>query len=367
MRKHPGLAASIGLAGVAFMSWYLAVQPSREGGPSGNRIIGTLQQPQAVGLEISPQHLDFGVADDDTVVEWSIPIANTSATEQHITRFVTGCNCIDVIPQSLVIPPSTCCTVTVKLNLVPYRRSRVVAAYRDFKSSLQAVACVGSEAPMPLAPWELTGKVRTILELGRSNVDLGKHSEYSQPIPQQIITVKSLVALRRITAKCTSGRFEAQLARIESDPSSYDLAVKPVGLLPIMRYTFNVTLHVTLGSGKELQRIDIPVTGEVLPDLQCTPSTVTLGARSRGATVEETVTLYSLSGRPFEVVSQAIESDGLTIEVLPISQGNRCASFRLSQKIIRIGGQTGTARFLIRGEDSRKTELCLPIDYHGLE
>lgn len=204
-----------------------------------------------------------------------------------------------------------------------------------------------------------------MLEGNQSEVRLGTHSERTQPIPSQHITIKTVVPVRAITATCRLTRFGVDVKQSKANSSEHELTIAPEGILPVGRYAFDVQVEVELDSGRKVRPGQIAVIGEIAADIQAAPPVLALGARSLGETVEETLTISSLTGQAFQVIDVKVNGGGLAVE--PLQDGAEAHAYHVRQHITGLQSQHGWVSFRVRNEAGREEDIRVGVIYHGLE
>jgi hypothetical protein len=245
-----------------------------------------------------------------------LPIENRGPQDVHIERFLSTCSCLATTPASLLVPAGQTRDVELTLDLTGKPSSQDPPPTAPFRAEIRP-ALRGASGLTTLSGWEVHGTVRKVLRFSPFQVDFGKHSERSQPLPAQCVKVTSLVPLRQVTAACRTDHFRAELKQRGENSLNYELVISPKGLIPPARYHFVIEVTAELNSGQKVRARELWGQGEVAADVQASPPQVSLGAAKQSATVVESVTLSSLTGTSFKVVGHRAEGAGLTIEQYP--------------------------------------------------
>jgi hypothetical protein len=319
-----------------------------------------------VGLFVAPSQLDFGEAYQDQRLQRRIVIENHGEHDIDIHRFVTACSCAAVMPTSLSIPAGEKRTVVLTLDLTSPSPAKGNSATRDFRTFFQPVIRQASGQEILLDGWELTGKIRRVVDLSRWVVDLGNHSELRQPIPSQHIDVTCLVPLRALTAKCVCNDFQVEVAEDQARPSTRKIRITPTGDLSPRIYRFEIQLEVELNTGAVLHPRPILVNGQIVADIQASPPTVSFGVRSLGTTMEDTVTLSSLSSAAFKVVEARSLTPGLSFVCEGQDGKSAYRRFRVIQRCELPGPQTGSGTIVVEKKSGGTSEVPIRIEYYGI-
>ena len=87
----------------------------------------------------------------------------------------------------------------------------------------------------------------------------------------------------------------------------------------------------------------IPVSAEVVPDVDATPERVLFGGRDVGTEVTEVISLRSLSARPFVV--ERMEAEGAGVSATTGTDGRSCT---VRVKVTAPGPLTGQVRLWVQ-------------------
>src|SRR5205807_771936 len=120
------------------------------------------------------------------------------------------------------------------------------------------------------------------------------------------------VVLESLAAESSHPDFAAAVRPTPEGPSRYAVVVTPSPKLRRGVSTGTITLKPVAVGGKPLPTITLPVVVEVTPDVEAVPGRVLFPARDVGSEQGETVTLHSLSNRPFVLEQVAAEGPGVT-------------------------------------------------------
>ena len=303
---------------------------------------------------------------EDSRFQRTVPIENHSSKAIRL-KLQSSCNCLAPVPSALTIPPGGQRSIVVTLDLTARAAKQPIPLLRPFRASLQAVLQDKAGKELRLDHWELSGKVRKVLDVSQFEVQLGRHSERRQPIPCQRVRVTNVVPVRAITATGHPAEFRVEVKPVNGKPSEHEITVVPKGILPVGRYRFDVRVEAELDTGRKVRPREFAVVGEIAADIQASPPQVCLGAKKRGETCQEYVVLTSLTAAAVKVIGHRVRADGLTVERVSGLAENTQPTYRFSQQIERLGRETGAAIFVVEREDGTAAEVRVPVEYHGLD
>jgi hypothetical protein len=106
---------------------------------------------------------------------------------------------------------------------------------------------------------------------------------------------------------------------------------------------------------------------DVLQDVRPQPAAVSLGSLALGESDDDVVTLYSRTGKPFEVSGTSFDpAGGLSVERVAEVEGMPC--FRVRQRAVALRWQEQEVRFAVRHASGRPArQIGLKVDYYGVE
>jgi hypothetical protein len=317
------------------------------------------------GLVVAPGCLDFGPAWETSQFHWVLPIENRHRTDVEIEDFVTSCTCSKVEPRSLSIPAGQTREVSLTINLTAGPKGNESKA-GEWAFTVGIRPKIRGENPSAIREaWTLRGTVRKLLSLDQPLVDFGRQSELALPLPMRRIRVVSAIPLKGLSARMGADFLPVSVQQASEGGDEFDVTVLcPVGL-PVGAVRRDIILAAQLDSGEEIIK-PLPVLGQIVADVQTDPPEVLLGARFVGGVAQESLSLYSLARRPFEIVFKTVEGEGLSLEEMAPLQPGEPATFRVRQQILKEREQTGKVVFRVRPAGGREIEIVVPVSYHGV-
>ncbi len=293
-------------------------------------------------------------------------MTNPGTGEVDIEDFSSSCTCSSISPRSLVIPSGQTRTIRLTIDLTGHAPQYQDNSVHEFEVSLAPRIKTGS--PRSSEVWAVRGRVRTVIQVKPSVVDLGRYSELAQPLPAGSVEVMVAEAVRSVATRSSTTQFHASLEPVGHTPGRRKLTVTPVGKLRVGPISSHVTL---LSHGKEGRRLppkEIRITGEVLPDVQASPPAVLFGAKMVGEKVEDTLTLRSLVGQPFRLERLRVDCEGFSAERTGGGAESGIAHTIRMKGLIRGTGEVeGRVWVTALRTDGRRQQIAIPLRYHGLE
>ncbi len=131
------------------------------------------------------------------------------------------------------------------------------------------------------------------------------------------------------------------------------------------KFSFDVIFESTDAKSQAHWEKRLPIKGEIVCDVQTRPAAAVFGAASVGETLQERITVYSITGRriSFEA-ARSSASEGVTFEALP-EQGAQLA-FLIKQRVVNLGQQTGHVLINVQDENGVKSNASLDVSYFGI-
>jgi hypothetical protein len=311
-----------------------------------------------VRLSIPPDALNMGTVWEDEDFSWTVPIENQEATSVEVESFSRTCNCLSVEPESFVLGPDERRELRLRIDLASQTKPNGEVAVQLYP---RLKTLPGTELAKRRAPeWTVKGQVRRVLVLDRQ-VDLGRHAEFSQPLPARNIPIEVLVPLESLSAHCNLASVAASVELPPHGEGKTVLRLAPAAMLPVGAFQGTVTLKAVRKGGKALPARKLEFAGKIVPDVEAVPPAVQVGGRRLGETFEEIVVLRSMTGRALAHVSAEAEGEGLSVEAVEGGEG-----YRLRQKVCGVGSQTNRIRFST-ASGKRPVTIAVPVSYTGIE
>ena len=310
-----------------------------------------------VALDIEPRYLDFGEVWETDRFEWSIPIRNREPHPVELTGLTGSCGCSVTESTALGIPPGETRTLKLTLDLRPQSCIRAGGDTRAFASAIR-VTVLGGAKPRQ-ATWQLHGIVKRPLRVPAA-VTFGRRSELTLPLAPLVIPVEPLTAIRSVALECSSPHFAAAVRPVSESPLRLELVVTPAADLKRGAVSGTITLAAITPDGQALPSLELPVSAEIVPDIEPTPTAIHFGARDVGAEVTETIGLWSLSNRPFAI--ERCEAEGNGVSAQPEPDGR---SVTVRMNVVGAGSTIGRVRLVVRPEGGEPVEVIVPVQVCG--
>jgi hypothetical protein len=120
-----------------------------------------------------------------------------------------------------------------------------------------------------------------------------------------------------------------------------------------------------LPGNRAIKARKLPVRLEIVPDIQATPPQIHFGVRKQGEKCVEAINIRSLTGVPFKIAKVRPDSSISVVEKASPDHASTVCTFLVSQDISKSGQQSGQVAFSIEANDGKKSEILVPVAYHG--
>jgi hypothetical protein len=311
------------------------------------------------GLVVDEGSLNLGEIWQTDSFIWNLPIKNDSERKIEILDFSASCTCVEIEPRKLTIQPGETKKVRLTISLTE----------EDSKEekrpiNLNVTPIVKAESAVQEG-WKLTGVVKKILAVDPPTINIGRVSELAQPLPQQRTIVKAYAALQSLTATSNSKHIDVEVKRCSTfEIEQFEIVVTPKGIVPLGEFHETIDLLPQLRNGENAPIQKLDVSGTIVCDIDPSPPTILFGALPIGVSKEETITLQSLTGKPFTVLNAYCRGSGLSVAPIPSSPSIR-TTFRVNQKVETPGEWSGRIVLTVSSSGDKNSEIVVPVSFYG--
>jgi hypothetical protein len=311
-------------------------------------------------LEVPTTALELGqiwIQDETTV---TLPMRNTTGSQVRVREFWTSCNCSSIRPKELTLAPHETCDLTVKMNVAP--RDNRTAALATYPFSLTITAVLDETSTAALLSWTLKGIVRNPFVSVPAIVTFDEPLIRGTVFPGHELTVVSREPLRRIRAKAIDNLVRIS-ERVAAD-GRFTIIIYPLESLQSGRFASRVLLEALDASESTFASTTLTMVGDVVGDLQITPSHLSFGALEIGSTVTETVVIRSRTDREFEIESITSSISGVSCQLASLDRLS--ARVVLECKPVDLGTHKGDVTISVKYDDGTRQSETVNVLYHGV-
>jgi hypothetical protein len=297
-------------------------------------------EPADTGLHIDPSRLDFGEVWATERFDWKLPVRNTADSDATLETLTGDCSCLSVEGLPLRVGGGETGSLTLRLDLT--RRCMGVGpepfAPIPYPIKLRGTVRVGETTHE--VGWELTGRVKPAILLGRRGIDFGRLWNPTLPLERSVmVRTAPGVSIGSVEVE-DSPKITASL-RPAAGAGEYELTVRLDSWAPPGRYQAAVRLVPVARAGGSPGAVRLPVEWESLHEVQPDTSILEFGAHPLGSACEQTLTLTSLAGKPFRVTRcETASGSGMQADTPP-PEPAASVTVRVRQRVDRPGDQVG--------------------------
>ncbi len=317
-----------------------------------------------LGLEVAPNDLNVGAVWEATAFRHELTIRNRGPDELKIDSFVSPCQRVSAEPSQFALKPGDAQRVALTVDLTEFGRESRPASEEFAVRFAPQLATQEGKQRQP-SGWSLRGTVRRAIKLASGEIDFGRPSVLGQPLPAQSFRVSAMRPLLGVRAVAAEPEKFAVDVRTLDGGKDFEVSVRPKAPLPIGPIDSRVAVIARLENGHEVPDISVRIRGEIRPDIQVLPEGgVSFGARAIGEMARETITVWSVTGQPIEIVS--IEPESSSTRVSPGGeQSASCRSYSIEECIAAEGPRQGTVQIAVRSRGDLH-RLTVPVKSHGV-
>lgn len=301
-------------------------------------------------LVVADEALNFGEVYSQPAFRWTFRVENRTDGDIAVSRIDSSCGCTAVTPETFIVPARGSHGIVATLDLMAKDVHASQLPSREFTVQL------APRYKVPGAPhggWTLRGVVlKNPLLAIPSRLLIGPAVVRGEsPAPQQVV-VTPTKKLGPTTVSCDPPS-AASVAILELSGSGNQrvLSIVPSSQLPVGPFAFLVNVDAQTEAGVPLPRCVIPVTGHVVEDPFLLPSTMMVGARTLGETVEDDVIIGSRGGKEFAVSNVRCSAQDISVTRIGESQATDAHSYHLRVHVSQTGHFSGTVSFLVKYAD----------------
>ncbi len=312
-------------------------------------------------LVVDERSLCFGEVWGTPEFKWELVLTNPSPKDVRVKRFLSGCRCVRIEPESLEIPAGTEAAVHVCLDLT--RRDGEVATLREKNFEVEIVPKF-AHRNVRASVWILHGTVKYPFVATPSALTFCGANELRRGVPYPVTSVRIDTMRSGLTI---SAHVPAEIGAVETtrvEENVYVVSFSPRHDLPTGSFSTQLQIEGINSSGGVASKTAIPITGTVAPLTVAIPSSLHLGRQVFGARINESVLFQAVGhGRPARVRSKC-DHDGITVRVL---EKNKRYSERIACEVsVDVDGmrhQEFTILFTAEYENGNVETLEIPGSY----
>lgn len=249
-------------------------------------------------LTIPAEALDIGEVWATSSFRAEIPLVNVTERTIVVNSFITSCNCTDISPQQLSIPPGGREVISLDINLLSLK-SGTVGAQSPF-----AVDLIPSVVPPGTSgKWTIRGQVKTPIVAAPTIVDFGDvfigtpvHRDIHFICAKEVYDLSSSFEGEGLRVHHSGPHGQEGRMRIIADTAFLDPKSTP------HRADGTLSLRFRLTNEARTLTLPIPVSAVFHRDIHILDPSVHLGAFDIGQQLRENIVIRSRTGRQFRIL-----------------------------------------------------------------
>jgi hypothetical protein len=293
-------------------------------------------------LSAETDALDFGIVWNSDSFRWTLPIRNTSDTTIDVKKVTGSCSCTSVSPAAFVLKPGQRLELALTYDLA----SRTRDAEGITVPFVNGIATFGPGS-VPIASWVVRGMVKHGFSCAPRELAFGESLIYGHAYSSKTLEVTCVEPCRSLVATSDPHYAAAIVTNANDDHRHFQVQVAPSASLGLGRHTFNVALSAVLRSGERLPEVSVPIKAQVVGDLRILPELTHFGDMTLGETREQTVSLTSRAGQPFDVANYVCSSKDVAVSPIP-SKVSAGQVYRITIRSSGVGLQESDVHFAIK-------------------
>jgi uncharacterized protein DUF1573 len=315
------------------------------------------------GLAVSKTALDMGEVWEAKDHQHTVPIRNLTSNKIEIDDFALSCGCVDIGPKPVIIQPGETSELHLTVDLTEQRRlNQLGVAQRQFAVQITPIQKKGA---WPLERWNLHGLVKSRVTLDKFGVSFGEQPIKGENPPAQTVLATTHVPYRKLEPSFNSRILSVQVVPQRDQQNQVALIVPPNPSLPAGPFTSDLTLVVIGEAGERLPGVTIPVSGIMQNEIRLLPARVVLGSNPLGSKAEAHVVLQKPDNTKVSVEQIEIDSPDVDIELVSVEGLPSGRTYRVRQKITKLGDQLSQVRFIVRKENQQPMKVIMEVCYRG--
>ena len=259
-------------------------------------------EPKGPDLRADAYIYDFGFIEQGEQAGHVFTLENKGVENLVLSKVETTCSCTQAfLPKETTIPPGAKCEMTVGFDSTGREggQSQIVYIHSNDPISPVVQLRIGGV----IKPVRLPMSARS-LQFGTVRKRQGATKEFSVRDPGD-----NSLAVSEVTSD--SPFVKATLTRDEKDGLVYLVKAKLQPGTPIGEFRSKLTIH---SNHPKEPVVEIPVSAEVIGDIETFPNQFFLGLLKKGQTVSKTITLSTTSDEPLKIEKIDSPFDYITVK-----------------------------------------------------
>ena len=190
--------------------------------PRRNRQPTQPPRPPPSCLIVPSDKLNVGEVWETKDAKFALPITNATDRPLEIQDFESSCDCGEITPRRLLLPPGGTGTVTVTMDLLPRTSRQLGMARRQFSTTVKPILTSGEK----VKPLTVQGVAKSWVTLNYLHVHFGDSNAAGQPPVSRKAFLTTHIHLDGISATSDSDSISTTVTKLP-EPNKFQLLLTP--------------------------------------------------------------------------------------------------------------------------------------------
>jgi hypothetical protein len=173
-------------------------------------------------LTVPADKLNVGEVWETKDAKFPLPITNTTDRTLEIQDFESSCDCGEIVPRRLTLPPGGTATVTVTFDLLPRNNRQLGMARRQFSTTLKPILASREK----VEPLTIQGVAKSWVTLNYMHVHFGDANVAGRPPVSRKVIATTYVDIDGISATVDNDSISATVTKLP-DADKFQLLLTP--------------------------------------------------------------------------------------------------------------------------------------------
>jgi len=161
-------------------------------------------------LTVPANKLNVGEVWETKNAQFLLPIMNSTNRPLEIQDFESSCDCGEITPRNVKLPPGGTATVTVTMNLLPRTNRQLGMARRQFGTAVKPILATGEK----VEPLTIKGVAKSWVTLNYLHIHFGDANIAGQPAITRRVIATAYVPLDSISAATESDSLSVAVTKL---------------------------------------------------------------------------------------------------------------------------------------------------------
>ncbi|MCI0461268.1 MAG: DUF1573 domain-containing protein [Gemmataceae bacterium] len=310
------------------------------------------------GLAVRAKDLNFAEVWEKADFAWELPLRNRTDSSISIRDFITSCGCIIAVePKALTIPPHQTASVRLRLDLTQRDYSQLNLSRREVGVEVTPML---KDRQVSRRTWRLKGVVQSSITVDTLHLHFGESAVHGQPPPSRKVLATAHVPFEKFEATIDPKVATVRIQKEKEQPNRFALFISPRSSLPPGHFKTQLCLRLQL-NGERVDRITLPVEGDMQPEVRAVPARLVLPPRKIGETATGLVVVQVPASSSFPVQQIETESVDVEVETVQLEGIPPGRAFRINLHVTKAGEQRSQVHFTFSRSNGELVRLTMEV------